>query len=949
VTNDISINYEPLPGYRLIERIGAGGYGEVWRAEAPGGLTKAIKLVFGTQHEKRATNELRALDHVRAVRHPFLLSLERIEVVDGRLLVVTELADGSLKDRFDECRRDGKPGIPRDELLSYMRDAADALDFMSSAHALQHLDIKPENLLLLAGHVKVADFGLVKDVRQSQASMVGGMTPLYAAPEVFRGCPSNRSDQYSLAIVYQEMLTGTLPFIGSNAAELTLHHLNNEPDLTPLSAGDRYCLSRALGKDPEHRYTSCRELIDSLFKLVPTGTFAEAPAPASKESFLSAETYVDPKVRETQEAAFFEEEQPADWNRAAQMLLELPESDCRLVDLPPVNLAGRDARPVPTLVIGIGGTAAHVLSQFRQSLGDQWGNAKEVPAIQFLQIDTDARGAQEAGRGEAHDLCGDEVLLLPLRRPQHYRENSQQLLHWLSRRWLYNIPRSLQTEGLRPLGRLALADQARQVGQRVRRAMVQALEPAALAKSSGTVGQGFRNDMLRVFVVASISGGTGSGMSIDIGYAVRAILQKLGVKHAQLVGLMLHSTGRDARHGELARVNAYSWLTEFKHYLDPASPYPGDISCGLPGHGPGVAAFDHTYLVQLGESLECAEFEQSTRAVADYIRLNALSTASAFFDACRPVAGGIGQQEAAATHGIRSFGIYRQTATSPELHDEFATLVSEQVLAIWNGTATNCDANAAETENRQLVQRLKLESAAIAANARKLIERELGADPAAFLADWLKRQAATAEQATECRLAVIDELFGQKQGGGESSREITFLGNTPAALVSPLAEKLREDTRRAMYSLIDEPRQRLHGARTSLAWVNEHLNRVESELQRIRGAVAERLTQIRSEAAMVAPAAIGSPVIAAENPGWVDEYFLMRLDQLTILAAEFVVGAVRADLKCLSDEFTSLGREIDQVASAIKRNGAARAAEADDSESDTAAKTKLANALRSRL
>ncbi len=198
VNQDIDVNSEPLPGYRLIERIGLGGYGEVWRVEAPGGLTKAIKFVFGKQHEKRATNELRALDHVRGVRHPFLLSLERIEVVDGRLLVVTELADGSVKDRFDMCRRDGLRGIPREELLSYLRDAADALDFMSETHSLQHLDIKPENLLLLAGHVKVADFGLVKDVRQSQASLVGGMTPLYAAPEVFRGTPSRHSDQYSL-------------------------------------------------------------------------------------------------------------------------------------------------------------------------------------------------------------------------------------------------------------------------------------------------------------------------------------------------------------------------------------------------------------------------------------------------------------------------------------------------------------------------------------------------------------------------------------------------------------------------------------------------------------------------------------------------------------------------------------------------------------------------------
>src|SRR5262245_20852266 len=199
VYQDTDVNLEPLPGYRLIERLGSGGYGEVWRAEAPDGLTKAIKIVYGRHDEQRASIELKALDHVRSVRHPFLLSLERIEIVDGRLLVVTELADKSVKDRFDACRGEGHRGIPRDELIGYLRDTADALDFMNETHGLQHLDIKPENLLLLAGHVKVADFGLVKDMRQAEASLVSGLTPTYAAPEVFRGAPSRFSDQYSLA------------------------------------------------------------------------------------------------------------------------------------------------------------------------------------------------------------------------------------------------------------------------------------------------------------------------------------------------------------------------------------------------------------------------------------------------------------------------------------------------------------------------------------------------------------------------------------------------------------------------------------------------------------------------------------------------------------------------------------------------------------------------------
>ena len=148
-------------GYELKSRLGAGSYGEVWAAEAPGGLPKAVKIVYGYHDEKLAQSELKSLNRIRDVRHPFLLSLERIDIVDGQLIVVTELADMSLLDRYQACADEGHSGIPREELLGYLRDAASGLDYLFNTHNLQHLDIKPENLLLVSGHVKVADFGPV--------------------------------------------------------------------------------------------------------------------------------------------------------------------------------------------------------------------------------------------------------------------------------------------------------------------------------------------------------------------------------------------------------------------------------------------------------------------------------------------------------------------------------------------------------------------------------------------------------------------------------------------------------------------------------------------------------------------------------------------------------------------------------------------------------------------
>src|SRR5215467_7541552 len=108
-----------FPGYELIERIGSGGYAEVWRARAPGGIEKAVKIVFGCCDDQLASQEMKAMERIKDVRHPFVLSLERFESVDGRLAILTELADMSLEQYAQACRAKGLSGIPRDKLLAF--------------------------------------------------------------------------------------------------------------------------------------------------------------------------------------------------------------------------------------------------------------------------------------------------------------------------------------------------------------------------------------------------------------------------------------------------------------------------------------------------------------------------------------------------------------------------------------------------------------------------------------------------------------------------------------------------------------------------------------------------------------------------------------------------------------------------------------------------------------
>ncbi len=263
-----SAGVEPLPGYRLVRPLGRGGYGEVWECEAPGGLRKAVKFVFADADRQAGgaeslRQEFEAIEQVKAIRHPFLITLERVELVGGELVVVMELADRNLHDRFEECRARGMPGIPRDELCGYLADVAEALDLLGTRYGLQHLDVKPANLFLVGVHAKIGDYGLVS--RQTKASDVScGLTPQYAPPEVLDGRVDPRSDQYSLALVYCELLTGSFPFALRSARHLILQHAVAPPDLSALPPAVRPAVARALAKKPADRHPSCVAFVEQL-------------------------------------------------------------------------------------------------------------------------------------------------------------------------------------------------------------------------------------------------------------------------------------------------------------------------------------------------------------------------------------------------------------------------------------------------------------------------------------------------------------------------------------------------------------------------------------------------------------------------------------------------------------------------------------------------------------
>ncbi len=228
------------PDYKLIRRLGAGGFGEVWHASGPGGVNVALKFIRLDSHLR--TVELRSLELMKSIRHPNLVSLFGAWKGDNWLILAMELCDGSLQEKLEEALRNNLPGIPLGELLKYMVDAANGLDALN-AKQVQHRDIKPANLLLLGSGLKVANFGLAKALQQTVASNSGAGTVAYLAPECFNGELTLQTDQYSLAVTYYHLRTGDLLFKGDQA-QIMYSHLQLEPNLSDLPHAERIILAR---------------------------------------------------------------------------------------------------------------------------------------------------------------------------------------------------------------------------------------------------------------------------------------------------------------------------------------------------------------------------------------------------------------------------------------------------------------------------------------------------------------------------------------------------------------------------------------------------------------------------------------------------------------------------------------------------------------------------------
>lgn len=265
---------EPYPGYRLRQLLGRGGFADVWEAETADGNAVALKFL-PCDDGLVASKEIRSIQAVRQIRHPNLITIDQVWVHLGYIVVAMELAEGSLLDLLDAYQGEMNSAVPPEQVLMYLTQAAEALDFMNTRQhtldgrkvAFQHCDIKPSNILLFGDTVKLADFGLASPTSAALKFHRRAGTLDFTAPEVFQGRLSDWTDQYALAITYCYLRGGQLPF-SNTPPKFDRAYVRPTPDLSMLPEKERPVVARALAPVPQNRWPSSLEFMAHLSQLV---------------------------------------------------------------------------------------------------------------------------------------------------------------------------------------------------------------------------------------------------------------------------------------------------------------------------------------------------------------------------------------------------------------------------------------------------------------------------------------------------------------------------------------------------------------------------------------------------------------------------------------------------------------------------------------------------------
>jgi hypothetical protein len=465
-----------------------------------------------------------------------------------------------------------------------------------------------------------------------------------------------------------------------------------------------------------------------------------------------------------------------------------------LQNLPPIKLETDQPYGRPTLFVGVGEMGTRVLCDLKKRLRDKFGNIDDISAWQFLALETDPQSLAEVS-STSHDgaLRFHESLLLPLKDPQDYRAKSHLLLEWMNRRWLYNIPRSRKTEGIRALGRLAFVDHFSSIVNALHTALATAMAPDSLEATTRRTGIPFAAGPPRVYVVGSTTGGTGGGMLLDLGYTLRRLLQNMEIKDEHLCGILTFATPLRAKARDLAVANTVSLLGELKQFSGVR--YPGEPTCDLPAVQ-GKTPFTSTYFLQLGQSVDEAALRQFVADISNYLSLSTVTSAASFFEQCRGESNAVSRQEIATT---RTFGLSWIDFQSNDVVSTGAEVLTGALFAQWAEYDKEVQQphpvrhDSVEAKAHALAAKFSemfgMTATRVVEEAMLQIREELGQDPRKFMRKslndtWVQSSHMNSDERIRTAMGMIDRLVGSAQNMSTAAKAKSLSAMLDRQLVS---------------------------------------------------------------------------------------------------------------------------------------------------------------------
>ncbi len=253
-----------LGKYRIEQWIGGGAFADVFLAFDT--ITeKRYALKISRQRQKDIEMMIHEAKLLASLEHPNIVRFYSADIIDGRLVIVMEFVDGQSLRQVIESEAPMTP----EEAIPIIVKVLDALEYAHS-HGVIHRDIKPENILISKdGEVKMTDFGLAAFFKGEHASLSVAGTPIYMAPETWRGEFRRESDIWSVGAVLYEMLAGRPPFFDDTLDGLRAKLKRGR--IKPIPKVDSQLMSiirKALDKRPKQRFANASEFRAALLKAI---------------------------------------------------------------------------------------------------------------------------------------------------------------------------------------------------------------------------------------------------------------------------------------------------------------------------------------------------------------------------------------------------------------------------------------------------------------------------------------------------------------------------------------------------------------------------------------------------------------------------------------------------------------------------------------------------------